>query len=289
MDSKYYDYAWGKKSSHNLVSEEVERIDLILSLIPQDCRTILDIGCGDGRVTNRLCVNYPKVVGLDISEKALKHIATETVIGSANGLPFRDQSFDLILCSETLEHIPSGTYQQVLTEIERVSAKYILVTVPNNENLLQSSIICPACGHKFHPSRHARSFTKEDMLHLFTKFRLRPMQVERIESVAITYPKIVIRIAKFLGVIPRIDYFPDANYCPNCGYCTPSSPTTDKAARNRLWEWLVPFVKWIIVRHHKSWNLLIGLYNRGELVFDSPSSGARWASYHAPYFDITKP
>ena len=40
-------------------------------------------------------------------------------------LPFEDNSFDLVLCCEVLEHLPDDIYQDALKEIQRVSNEYI--------------------------------------------------------------------------------------------------------------------------------------------------------------------
>jgi len=62
---------------------------------------------------------------LDISHNALEHVKTEKVQGIIENLPFEDNSFDLVLCCEVLEHLPDDIYQYALKEIQRVSNEYI--------------------------------------------------------------------------------------------------------------------------------------------------------------------
>lgn len=96
---------------------------------------VLDLGCGEGRHAISTYAEGQKVVsiGVDLSHKDLcttrsrfaefsaihdpqKHFALS--VASALRLPFADHTFDKIICSEVLEHIPD--YQQALGEIHRV-------------------------------------------------------------------------------------------------------------------------------------------------------------------------
>jgi SAM-dependent methyltransferase len=95
---------------------------------------ILDVGCGEGRHTlgAYLSANV-HAVGVDLSEQDLQtaterfkefeepgNAAKSVTFQKANALalPFDDNSFDKVICSEVLEHIPD--YQGVLAEIRRV-------------------------------------------------------------------------------------------------------------------------------------------------------------------------
>jgi hypothetical protein len=86
-------------------------------------------------------------------------------------LPFPDRAFDLVLATEILEHIPGELYSEVLNELERVADKYLLVTVPNSENLNENSAVCPSCGSRFHIWGHMRSYTPSSLGDLFPAFK----------------------------------------------------------------------------------------------------------------------
>lgn len=49
--------------------------------------------------------------------------------GSAYELPYKDNSFDLVVCTEVLEHLDHPA--KVLSEILRTSRRYVLISVPN--------------------------------------------------------------------------------------------------------------------------------------------------------------
>lgn len=98
--------------------------------------TVLDVGCGEGFTLKRLQdkgigKNYQ---GVDSSEKAIRLGKKENPnlkleIGDIYSLKFKDKSFDLIICTEVLEHLENP--KKALGELKRVSKKYLLISVPN--------------------------------------------------------------------------------------------------------------------------------------------------------------
>lgn len=100
-----------------------------------DVKNVLEVGCGEGFLTNRMSGLRPSVtiIGLDYSMDILD-IASQTFKdiplfrASAYNLPFRNRSFDLIVACEVLEHLENP--YEALKEIQRVTRKYFLVSVP---------------------------------------------------------------------------------------------------------------------------------------------------------------
>ena len=92
---------------------------------------VLEIGCGAGLLCLELAKTAKIVVGIDISHFVLdfantvkQYIQCKNVsfqVGDAEALMFRDQTFDLVVCSEVLEHLISPG--KALAEIQRVLKK----------------------------------------------------------------------------------------------------------------------------------------------------------------------
>src|SRR4051812_37369967 len=104
----------------------------ILDLLPSDVSSVLDVGCGDGLITNAIPLHI-KVVGLDPSAHALQHVRRESRTGTISAMPFKDRSFDLVMTTDVLEHLPADVLEQAIKELTRVARKYILICVPHQE------------------------------------------------------------------------------------------------------------------------------------------------------------
>lgn len=207
----YYDQEnlWGKET---LSQREQIRINDTLNLIPQDVSNIIDLGCGDGRITNRLSP-YKMIVGTDLSRSALQHVKTCKVIASADALPFKEASFDLVITTEVLEHLPTENYCRATVEIQRVAQKYILLGTPWREQLSIGRTRCIHCGTMFHVNYHQRSFYPSCLKKVFrAKFDLK-FQVETGDE-KLYYHPLLLMIRRYLGGIwPRTP----TTVCPQCG------------------------------------------------------------------------
>ncbi len=227
----YYEQSslWGKK----LDKRELRRINDTITMIPKGTSTILDVGCGDGRITNRLASSY-KVIGVDTSQAALKYVKTKTVIGSADNLPFRDQSFDLVLAAELLEHLPQAAYERTLKELKRVARKWILISVPWQEQLSLGLARCIRCKTIFHVNYHHRSFSLKKLKYLFEPdFKL--VKILHTGGERRSFVRILLWIKQHLGGIWART---PTTVCPKCSiYLYPGGYPEQNAVSRLCNEW----------------------------------------------------
>ncbi len=146
------------------------RARAIASLLDPGLRNVLDVGCGNGFVTERLRAEN-LVVGLDTSDEALAWFDGTCVVGKSESLPFADEAFDGVICTEVLEHLAEKPFRSTLAELARVAKYYLVISVPYREDLREGMTRCVRCGRRFHVDLHQRSFRgPSDILKAFPDF-----------------------------------------------------------------------------------------------------------------------
>ncbi|MEZ7195963.1 class I SAM-dependent methyltransferase [Pseudodesulfovibrio karagichevae] len=96
---------------------------------------VLDVGCAKGFMMHDFKELMPEITiqGLDISEYGKEHALDDMRefidIGNAKELPYEDNSFDLVICINTVHNLPLEECKQALQEIQRVTRKDAFVTM----------------------------------------------------------------------------------------------------------------------------------------------------------------
>lgn len=109
-----------------------------VELVPAGA-TVLDSGCGEGVMCVLLAQKGCIVTGVDLSEpniEACKKYAAEQgmgdkitfIVGDAERLPVADKSFDYVVSSHVLEHVPDFT--KGAAELARVARKQVIAAIP---------------------------------------------------------------------------------------------------------------------------------------------------------------
>lgn len=265
FECRYYEQAELWEKDLLSIPAERERILETIALIPPDVRTILDVGCGNGAFLNSLPSTY-EAVGLDFSEEALKYVRTKAVRGNVSNLPFGSKSFDLVTCLEVLEHLPSGIFEKAISEIQRVAKKYIIVSVPNSEDLHYHLVRCPECCCWFNPNRHVRSFNVQKLAKLFEQFTLVEFREIGPLECRPKYNLFLYTIYRFWkGTLP-----PPMAICPQCGYQAfrdSELVVTDRGRSGKPFSALIMKLLKIIAKLFRSQNKrrwLLLLYTRKE-------------------------
>ncbi|MGB5217787.1 MAG: class I SAM-dependent methyltransferase [Smithella sp.] len=149
-----------------------------LNLKPGD--VVLDAGCGLGRHLRHLArIPDLKIYGIDKNNWALRETSKSldtqpdaltrdylVSIADINKLPFADASFDCVICSEVLEHIPD--HQNAIRELDRILKPNgtLAVSVPR----YFAERICWLISHAYHNEEggHIRIYRKKQIYQMLT-------------------------------------------------------------------------------------------------------------------------
>ena len=88
---------------------------------------VLDVGCAKGFLIKDMMDVMPglDVFGVDISEYAVTNCHPDVVgrlhVGSADDLPFPDNSFDVVISLDTIHNLPRERAKLALRELQRLS------------------------------------------------------------------------------------------------------------------------------------------------------------------------
>ncbi len=97
-------------------------------------RRVLDVGCAKGYVVDILRRRGIDVWGIDFSRYAIEtapaSVKPYVAVGDATRIDFADNSFDLVICIETLEHLTIDRAQQAVAELYRVTSDKVWITTP---------------------------------------------------------------------------------------------------------------------------------------------------------------
>jgi SAM-dependent methyltransferase len=196
-----------------------ERTPITIGLIPGDVGSVLDVGCGDGTLLQSVDRAIRKV-GVDISYTALGLVtAGHRVMASSDALPFRDNEFDLVMSTEVLEHLPDEVFDASRREIQRISRRYVVISVPFHEDLARKQARCSRCGHVYHIHLHLRSFDFPGLKSIFPAYRLKECRFSTSREK--TYPSWLVAVRRRYAHRWEWD---KATFCPQCGHSEGQPP-----------------------------------------------------------------
>lgn len=99
------------------------QINEVLKLEPNN---LLIIGVGDSIVADILKRNISEVKTLDIDKEL-----NPDIVLSVDDMPLENNSFDVVLCAEVLEHLSFDKFEKSLREIKKISKKYAILSLPH--------------------------------------------------------------------------------------------------------------------------------------------------------------
>ncbi len=163
---------------------------------------VLDIGCGDGRLTALIAEKVKKVIAVDHQQFPLdmafvicNHLGINNVKferKDARNLGYKDENFEVVTCFDVIEHLPKEDAEKMIREITRVLKKdgWLCLTTPNRKEL-RARIF----GHKL-IEKHYYEYSVEELKKIFEK------DFSEIKFIGITMPLPVPRIEHFANVLP---------------------------------------------------------------------------------------
>jgi SAM-dependent methyltransferase len=126
--------------------------------------TLLDVGTGAGDISSRARAGAARrgveleTIGLENSPDLAgesRQLNPLAVCGDARCLPFGDRSVDVVICSQVLHHFFDADAQRVLTELDRVARRRVIVSDLHRSWLAAAGIWLASFALAFHPvSRH---------------------------------------------------------------------------------------------------------------------------------------
>lgn len=144
---------------------------------------ILDFGSGSGELLNSISkLQGFECYGVDLSPERVKiaqenfpHIRFST--GSLTESGHKDNYFDIVISTQTIEHLMDDELNKAFTEMSRVlsSKGLAFYTTRYKEDLTKRLKVCPDCLCIFLHSQHLQSFSPESIAECLSKANMKPI------------------------------------------------------------------------------------------------------------------
>ena len=130
---------------------------------------LLDVGVGLGRLLEKLCSDHKNIdaYGMDISMSYLqvaKSKGIDVCYSKIEDMPYCDEYFDVILCTDVLEHVIDLNFcvKKIMSVLKK--GGLLIIRVPHREDL--SPYLDPNYPYEL---AHVRNFDRSNLEALFTK------------------------------------------------------------------------------------------------------------------------
>lgn len=190
-ERKYWENLWGGikdtlTSKDFLYLLDKIKVEHLLPLLPKTGKT-LEVGAGSGRLSCFLALHGYDTTCLDYEPEALRvaknnyqfaNVKGTFVIGDANNLPFKDDSFDILLSTGLLEHFRNP--QPIICEMVRCLKGGGLLysdVVPNKFSLLRLfNFLYKSRSHRTE-AFYESQITKEEIVNILHNSGLRNIEI----------------------------------------------------------------------------------------------------------------
>ena len=155
-----------------VVRTYLQNLDFLVET--SNVKKILEVGCGEGYIIKHLREKFNvNIIGMDISNDILEIARSmnpnlKSFWGDIYKLGFKDDSFDMVLILEVLEHLKYPN--RALEEIKRVSKEYVIVSVPNEPIFRAMNILRLKYLQNWgNTPGHVNNWNKKDFITLLEK------------------------------------------------------------------------------------------------------------------------
>lgn len=206
---------YGFRKGHSepgLIDRYIRTYHIMKALSHLKFDSLLDVGAAEGYKAYVAKELFDvKVKCCDLSEEACKRaheiFGLESTSADIHDLPFKNNEFDVVLCSETLEHV--ADLQRAIDELLRVASKAVVITVPHEPKDVVDKNIREEIphGHIHGFDLESFDFVKSAGCRILNRRMISPLLFSRIPSVPVViepmrreyhksmrYPKIFIDI-----------------------------------------------------------------------------------------------
>lgn len=188
-DAEHFDYfgeAPGGASRH----EQRRLHETITAAVPAGVSRILDVGCGKAWVARHFCPQQVEVCSMDVSKtnpvRALREIPYPNhygVVADVYTLPFPPDTFDCIIASEVMEHVPDPALfvRQLLHVLQPGGT--LIITTPYREDRRFS--LCVHCNRPTPLHAHLHVFDETSIRRLVNEGSARSVQLRIFSNKAL--------------------------------------------------------------------------------------------------------
>ena len=151
----------------------------MLAFLPDACKTVLDVGCGEGTFALQIKEKYgSEVWGIELmsepGEKAKEHL-DKVFVGPCENFvdDLPENYFDVIYCNDVLEHLVDPYTFLTQLKLKLKPAGVVISSIPNiryhdafKKIILQKKFEYE--GHGIFDKTHMRFFTKSSIAKMYT-------------------------------------------------------------------------------------------------------------------------